>query len=49
MVIMTAHYKGGEVVLEEGAFTDSAWVTLEQLKTYDIIPGLDVEAQLALG
>ncbi len=42
-VVFVATYKSGEVKLEEGAFTDSAWVNAEEVKAYDCIEGIDQE------
>lgn len=42
-VVFIATYKSGEVKLEEGAFTDSAWVNAEEVKGYDCIEGIDQE------
>ncbi len=38
-----ARYKSGEVKLEEGAFTDYAWVNAEEAKGYDCIEGIREE------
>lgn len=43
MLQFGAEYAGGEVVLEEGAFTDSAWVTAEEVQQYDCIDGIQSE------
>jgi 8-oxo-dGTP pyrophosphatase MutT (NUDIX family) len=43
MVKFAAKYKSGEVVLEEGAFTDYAWVNAEEVKQYDCILGIQEE------
>jgi len=49
MTVMATEYTGNEdVVLEEGAFTDYAWVTLEDLPNYDCIEGNEVELRTAL-
>lgn len=49
MTVMTAEYTGtDEVMLEEGAFSDYAWVTHADLPGYDLIDGVDIEAQEAL-
>ncbi len=42
-----APYVSGEVVLEEGDATEYAWVTLEESKNYDLIPGVREDLQLA--
>lgn len=36
-------YKAGEIILEEGAFTDFAWVNKEEVKKYDCIEGIPEE------
>jgi len=38
-----ARYKSGEVKLEEGSFTDYAWVNAEEAKNYDCIEGIKEE------
>jgi 8-oxo-dGTP pyrophosphatase MutT (NUDIX family) len=38
-----ARYKAGEVKLEDGAFTDYAWVNKEEVKEYDCIVGIKEE------
>lgn len=43
MLQFGADYAEGEVVLEEGAFTDSAWVTAEEVQQYDCIDGIPEE------
>ena len=48
LTILATNYRGGTVTLEEDAFTDSAWVTLDKFADYDCIPGLAAEAKLAL-
>ena len=48
LAILATNYTSGDVKLEEDAFTDSAWVTLEKFADYDTIPGLAEEAKLAL-
>jgi 8-oxo-dGTP pyrophosphatase MutT (NUDIX family) len=49
MTIMATGYSGGEVVLEEGAFSEYTWVSMADLSDYDLITGLarDIEAALA--
>ena len=39
-------YKSGEVKLDEDA-TEFAWITVDQVKEYDLIAGIDHEIQLA--
>jgi 8-oxo-dGTP diphosphatase len=41
-----ARYKSGEVKLNE-EMTDFAWVTLEEAKKYDLIPGILNEIEMA--
>lgn len=49
MTVMTAEYVGAdEVILEEGAFSDYAWIGHENLASYDLIDGVGAEAQEAL-
>ncbi len=43
MVKFAAKYKSGEVKLEEGAFSDYAWVNAEEVKQYDCIEGVREE------
>ncbi len=43
MLQFGAEYVGGEVVLEEGAFTDSAWVDADEVKRHDCIDGIQAE------
>jgi len=43
-----ALYKSGDIVLEEGAFTDYAWVNTEEVKAYKCIEGIDQEIQRAI-
>lgn len=40
LVKFTAKYKRGNVILEEGAFTDYAWVDAEEVKNYECIDGI---------
>lgn len=50
MTVLSAAYVGGEVKLEEGSFSDYAWVSLDDVATYDLIDGLahDIEQAIAL-
>lgn len=48
MATIASEYSGGEVILEHDAFTDHAWVSLEESKNYDCIDGIQEEAALAL-
>lgn len=43
LVKFAAKYKQGEVVLEEDAFDDYAWVDANELKDYDCILGIQEE------
>jgi len=43
LVKFAAKYKTGDVKLEEGAFTDFAWVDGEEVKKYDCILGVKEE------
>lgn len=43
LVKFAAKYKSGDVVLEEGAFTDYAWVNAEEVDNYDCINGVKEE------
>ena len=49
MTIMTTEYSGGDVVLEEGAFSEYAWAGVADMPNYDLITGLaeDIKAALA--
>ena len=48
LAILATNYTSGDVKLEDEAFTDSAWVTLDKFDDHDCIPGLREEAELAL-
>lgn len=43
MVKFGVRYVSGEVVPEKGAFTDYAWVSVEELKEYDCLLGIEEE------
>lgn len=43
LVKFAAKYKSGDVKLEEGAFTDHAWVNAEEVKQYECIDGIHDE------
>lgn len=47
LAILVTEYRGGTVALEDGAITDHAWVTKEELSNYDCIPGIVEEAEEA--
>ena len=40
LVKFAARYKGGDVVLERGSFTDYKWVNADEVKQYDCIDGI---------
>lgn len=44
----TAKYKSGEVKLEQGAFTDYAWVNKEEISKFDCIGGIREEVIKAI-
>ncbi len=48
LVKFAAKYKIGEIVLEEGAFTDYVWVDAEEVKKYDCIQGVHDEVAKAI-
>jgi len=48
MATLVAEYIGGAVVLEDGAFTDYAWVSEDEIDDYDCIDGVAQEAKHAL-
>ena len=48
LIKLAAPYKSGEVVLEEGSFTDSAWVNAEEIKDYECIDGIEWEVEQAI-
>lgn len=43
-----ALYKSGDIALEEGAFTDYAWVNAEEVLSYKCIEGIDQEVLRAI-
>ncbi|MEX0932677.1 MAG: NUDIX hydrolase [Candidatus Pacearchaeota archaeon] len=45
LVKLAARYYSGEVVLEEGSFTDFAWVNSEEIENYDCIGGIKEEVR----
>ena len=45
LVKFAAKYKSGEIVLEEGGFTDYAWVNESEIKGYDCIKGIKEEVE----
>lgn len=48
LVKFCAKYKSGEVQLEPGAFTESAWVNEEEVKSYPCIEGIAEEVASAI-
>lgn len=48
LVKFAARYAGGEIKLEEFAFTDSAWVNEEEVKKYDCIGGVHEEVSMTV-
>jgi ADP-ribose pyrophosphatase YjhB (NUDIX family) len=43
-----AKYKSGDVKIEEGSFTDSAWVNASEVLDYDCIKGIDQEIKMTI-
>ena len=43
-----AKFKSGEIKLEEGGFTDYAWVDSSEVKNYDCIKGVPEEVAKAI-
>lgn len=43
LVKFAAQYKNGEVMLEQGAFTDYVWVDQKEVEKYDCIKGIQEE------
>lgn len=43
LIKFAARYKGGGVVVEDGAFIDHAWVNEEEVKNYECIKGIPEE------
>lgn len=48
LVKLAAPYKSGDIVLEEGSFTDHAWVNAEEVKGYACIDGVHFEVEQAI-
>jgi ADP-ribose pyrophosphatase YjhB (NUDIX family) len=48
LAFVTAKFDGGEVKIEEEAFTESAWVSLEDLHNYDCIEDIPEIAKTAM-
>ena len=49
LIKFAAKYKSGDVKLEEGSFTDFAWVDAEEVKQYDCIDGIAEEVKKTIG
>jgi 8-oxo-dGTP pyrophosphatase MutT (NUDIX family) len=49
LVKFAAEYRGGEVTVEEGSFTGSAWVTPDEIEDYDCIRGVPEEVTAVTG
>ena len=43
LIKFAAKYKGGDVVVEDGAFVDHAWVNEQEVKKYECIQGIPEE------
>ncbi len=43
LIKFAAKYKGGDVVVEDGAFADHAWVNEQEAKKYECIQGIPEE------
>lgn len=48
LVKFAVPYKQGDVKLEEGGFTDHAWVNAEEVKSLPIIEGIDDEVAITI-
>jgi 8-oxo-dGTP pyrophosphatase MutT (NUDIX family) len=48
LMTFTAKYAGGEIKLEQGGFTDFAWVNAEEVGNYDCIESVRYEVKAAL-
>jgi len=48
LVKFAARYKGGDIVLEEEAFTDYAWVDENEVKNYECIDGIVEEVLISI-
>jgi 8-oxo-dGTP pyrophosphatase MutT (NUDIX family) len=48
LVKFTAKYKSGDIKLEEGAFTDFAWVNAEEIGQYECIDGIQEEVKQSI-
>lgn len=45
LVKFAAKYRSGEIKLEDGAFSDFAWVNADEVKKYDCIEGINKEVE----
>lgn len=43
LVKFAAKYRAGEIIIEEGVFTDYAWVNRDEVKSYECIKGIPEE------
>ncbi|MGV8162035.1 MAG: NUDIX hydrolase [Candidatus Nanoarchaeia archaeon] len=48
MIKLAAKYKSGEVKLEEGSFSDFAWVNKDEIDNYECIKGIREEIKKAI-
>jgi len=48
LIKFAARYKSGDIKLEEGAFTDSAWVNAQEVHDYSCIMGIPEEVAAAI-
>ena len=48
LIKFAAEYKSGEVKVQEGDFTEHAWVNAEEVKKYDCIEGIAEEVSRAI-
>lgn len=48
MIKFVAKYKSGDIILEEGGFTEYAWVNGEEVAHYDCILGIKEEIKKAI-
>ena len=49
LLVFAVNYISGEVKLEQDAFTNYAWITIDEIKNYDCIPDLPQEMLKAVG
>ena len=48
LIKFAARYVSGDIVLEEGSFTDSVWVNAEEVENYECIDGVREEVLLTI-